>query len=345
MARALRRRLLYNPSRRRSSTRSSAPRRRRKLNPRKLSLAQKLAGFGGPRAKAAANSKLTRSRAAKKAAVTRKRTVNRHRNASRPRRRRRGNPTLTSVLPALAANPHKRKKTTMQKKRRSARRRARTRNTHRNSHRSGYFARRSNAAPRRPRRRRNPRRGYFAARRRHSNPRGGGRIFGLLTKAGYTIGGAVGTRALTQAILGQQNSGMMGYAANAAAAFILGMAGGKIFGKDAGQFITIGGFVGIVMRLIQEFTQLGKVVNLQLSGLGDYSFAGVRGLGSFEPMDYFVPLASADSRGTVSAAATPPGMIARVAQSVMPAVAANGGVSGLGRGKSRFSGSRYWGAN
>lgn len=230
----------------------------------------------------------------------------------------------------------------MKKKRRSAQRRGRTRNSHR---RSGYYARRSNQAPRRPRRRaRNPRRGYFARRRRFSNPRGGGRIFGLMTKAAYTIGGAVGTRALTQAILGQQNQGMLGYAANAAAAFALGMAGGKFFGKDAGQFITIGGFVGIVMRLIQEFTQIGKVVNLQLSGLGDYGFAGVRGLGSFEPMDYFVPLASADSRGTVSAAATPPGMIARVAQSVMPAVAANG-VSGLGRGKSRFSGSRYWGAN
>jgi hypothetical protein len=229
----------------------------------------------------------------------------------------------------------------MKKKRRSARRRARTRNSHR---RPGYFARRSNPAPRRHRRRRNSRRGYFARRRRYSNPRGG-RIIGTMTKAAYVIGGAVGTRALTQAVLGGQNAGMMGYAANAAAAFILGMAGGKLFGKDAGQFITIGGFVGIVMRLIQEFTQIGKVVNLQLSGLGDYSFAGVRGLGHFEPMDYFVPLASADSRGTVSAAATPPAMISRVAQSVMPAVAANGGVSGLGRGKSRYSGSRYWGAN
>jgi hypothetical protein len=312
------------------------------MNPRKLSLAQKLAGFGGPRAKAAAKSKFTRSRAAKRAAATRKRTVHRHRNAARPRRKQRRNPTLTSILPALASNPHKRKKTTMKKKRRSARRRARTRNTHR---RSGYFARRSHPTPRRHRRRRNPRRGYFAKRRRYSNPRGG-RVFGLITKATYTIGGAVGPRALTQLVLGAQNQGIMGYFANAAAAFVLGMAGGKVFGKDAGQFITIGGFVGIVMRAIGEFTQLGKVVNLQLSGLGDYSFAGVRGLGSFEPMDYFVPLASADSRGTVSAAATPPSMIARVAQSVMPAVAANGGgMSGLGRGKSRYSGSRYWGAN
>jgi len=233
----------------------------------------------------------------------------------------------------------------MKKKRHTARRRHRTRNTHRR--RTGYYARKSNPAPRRRARRHNARRGYFARRRRarYGNPSRGGRIVGLVTKATYTIGGAIGTRALTQAVLGSGNQGMMGYAANAVAAFLLGFAGGKLFGKDAGQFITIGGFVGIVMRAISEFTQIGKVVSLNLSGMGDYAFAGVsRGLGHFEPMDYFVPLASSDARGTISGGATPPAMIARVAQSVMPAPAA-AGMTGLGRGKSRYGGARYWGAN
>lgn len=238
---------------------------------------------------------------------------------------------LISLGKAMASNPssgRKRSKSSMTKKR--ATRRPKRKATRRN-----YFHR---AAPRRhnPSASRRKNRRYNSHRRYQRNPRVTSRIPDLIVTAGYTIGGAVGTRAITQAVLGAANTGAIGYGANAAAAFGLGMLGRQIFGKPAGNAITVGGFVGIVLRAIQEFTGIGKAINLQLTGLGDYSFAG---LGRFDPMDYFVPLASADQSGR-SAASVPPDMIARSAPRALPP--AGNGVAGLG-GRSRYTGTRNWG--
>jgi len=165
-------------------------------------------------------------------------------------------------------------------------------------------------------------------------------ITGTLGTAAYTVAGAVATRGLTQVVLGTANKGPMGYIANGAAALILGQVVGRFVNRPAGNAVMVGGFVSIVIRAVQEFTQFGKILNAQLSGLGDWSF----GLGAYEPTDFFSPLASGDPRGVVSGNVVIPDAVSRVARGVLPAV--NGGNAGMGRlsmGRSHTSGSRYWG--
>jgi hypothetical protein len=307
---------------------------------RKKSLKQKL-HFGTRAERAAARRLLSRKR---------------KRNSAKSRRKSRRNPGHLYSLGKLAAaaNPASRKrkkrrvsKPMAQKKHRKRRRRSNPAARPRRRRRTNPPAVRRRRRRANPvvhhRRRRRPR--VNRARRHHMrNPRMGGRIGSFIVQAGWTVAGAVGTRAATQLALGSKNDGPMGYVANAAAALILGTVVGKFFNKAAGTAVTVGGFVGIVLRGVQEFTNIGKVVNLQLQGMGDYPFAGMRGLRSYEPFDFFSPLASADARGTVTGAATPPAMIARVAESVMPHIpAGGGGMSGLRAGRSRYAGARVWG--
>lgn len=125
---------------------------------------------------------------------------------------------------------------------------------------------------------------------------------------------------LTQFALGSRNAGLFGYAGNAVGALALGW-GVKKFMRNpsAGDLVTLGGFVGIVLRAVQEFTPFGQLVSSQFRGLGDLGVYGVT--------TYFVPLAEAGGpdRGALAlpAAAVP--------------VRANGGVSGLGMA----TGARY----
>ena len=107
-------------------------------------------------------------------------------------------------------------------------------------------------------------------RRRHArrNPAGVS-ISDLLMEGVFATAGAVGSKLLTQAVLGASNTGFMGYLGNAAAGLALGLAAGatnatRKYAKD----VYVGAVVGIVIRVISDYTSYGSA--LALSGIGDY---------------------------------------------------------------------------
>lgn len=120
-------------------------------------------------------------------------------------------------------------------------------------------------------RRRNPgRRRHVMHRRRNirRNP-GGPQIMGLLTQGVFAAGGLVLSRFATQAVLGAQNTGLMGYAGNAISTGLLAWATHMVShnprNRDA---VILGGVMGIIARLISDYTPYGQF--LQSQGFGDY---------------------------------------------------------------------------
>jgi hypothetical protein len=125
----------------------------------------------------------------------------------------------------------------------------------------------------------NPARRSYAAkprhnfgRRRRSNP-GGVPMAELLKEAVFATAGAVGSKLLTQAVLGANNTGFIGYAGNAAAGLALGLAAGMAnatskYAKD----VYIGTAVAIIIRAVSDYTSYGS--QLALSGMGDYQVQG-----------------------------------------------------------------------
>ena len=96
-----------------------------------------------------------------------------------------------------------------------------------------------------------------------------GGVTNLIVSAAYAIGGAVGSKYLTQMVLGASNTGYVGYAANLAAAFV----GGKVVGmfthnKSAENAVILGGVIMTLIRFLSDQTPLGAT--LQSAGLGDY---------------------------------------------------------------------------
>ena len=197
----------------------------------------------------------------------------------------------------------RRKKRTTSRRRAAAaprRRRRRTnpvRATHRRRRRSVAAA-----APRRRRRssaRRNP-----SVRRRRRNPSvSTGRVGGYVTTAAWAIGGAVGSKLLTQAVLGSSNTGWMGYGGNLAAAFALGT-GVKMFLRNqaAGNAVILGGVIQTLLRVLIDKTPFGaKVQNL---GMGDYMAQNflapqrvVDGLNSAQLVPPVMPMVAANGKG------------------------------------------------
>lgn len=101
--------------------------------------------------------------------------------------------------------------------------------------------------------------------------------------------GGVGTRMAVQTFMPNQNSGVTGYAANAATAVVLGWIGDKFISPRAGQGLLIGGLAGTVMRIASD-TILKSNPQAQsaaaMSGLaGDREFA----LGDFQSSYFFEP--------------------------------------------------------
>lgn len=95
------------------------------------------------------------------------------------------------------------------------------------------------------------------------------RVGGLITNALWIIAGAVGSKLLTQAVLGAKNSGAFGYGGNALATALLGFGTTKMLkNESAGNAVIAGGVVQIVLRALTDFTPFGKYTS-QL-GLGDY---------------------------------------------------------------------------
>ena len=96
-----------------------------------------------------------------------------------------------------------------------------------------------------------------------------GGVSNLIVSAAYAIGGAVGSKYLTQMVLGASNVGYVGYAANIAAAFVAGKAVGMFtHNKQAENSVILGGVIMAVIRFLSDQTPLGTT--LQQYGLGDY---------------------------------------------------------------------------
>ncbi|MBK8200673.1 MAG: hypothetical protein IPK75_20240 [Acidobacteria bacterium] len=95
--------------------------------------------------------------------------------------------------------------------------------------------------------------------------------------------------------------------------------------------VTLGGIVGTVLRLVQDYTPLGQYA--QLSGM----VRGDSGMGFLAPTTFFVPLAPADGRGATSAQMALPAAVTDLVRS-RPSAPAQGvsGVSRYSRG-SRFA--------
>jgi hypothetical protein len=96
--------------------------------------------------------------------------------------------------------------------------------------------------------------------------------------------GGIATRMGVQAFLSQYNSGVTGYAANAAVAVALGWLAEKV-NKTAGQGVLIGGLAGTVMRMVGDLIQ-SQNPSASVSGLaGDREFS----LGDFQSSYFFEP--------------------------------------------------------
>ena len=91
----------------------------------------------------------------------------------------------------------------------------------------------------------------------------------MFTNAIFVIVGALGSKLGAQAVLGSNNVGVVGYAANAAAGFVLWFLAEKVMkSRAAAQGIVAGTLVQIILRIINDYTPFGSyVANL---GMGDY---------------------------------------------------------------------------
>jgi hypothetical protein len=143
---------------------------------------------------------------------------------------------------------------------------------------------------------------------------------GELSRIVTASAGYVAARAVPAMAMPSQNSGIMGYAMNAATAFLMKL----VIPGQTGSDLFVGGAVATVTRIVSD-TLGAKIAGLS----GDPTFT----LGAYWQSYFAVPTVS-DPYGRVSASPYP-------AQIVAAAAAAGGkGTSGMGRGMSgsRFSG-------
>jgi hypothetical protein len=91
----------------------------------------------------------------------------------------------------------------------------------------------------------------------------------LVTNAVFVILGALGSKLGAQAVLGTKNTGVMGYAGNAAVGGVLWFITEKLMkNKAASAGIISGTVVQILLRVINDYTPFGSyIANL---GMGDY---------------------------------------------------------------------------
>jgi hypothetical protein len=293
--------------------------RRRNLSPKQIKF------FGTPAQKAA----LKRKRSKSAHAAPRRKASTRIAKPAHRRRPARTNPgDIFTIGLAGLANPARRKRSNMAKRKTNKASRPRRRNkatTHRRRANPVFHSK-----AHRPRRRRhNP-----AVARRRRNPESVGSIGNVLVQAAWAGGGAVGSRVLTQLALGGNNNGVLGYLANAGVALGLGW-GVKKFTKDANaaKMVVVGGFIGILLRAVQDFTPFGSAVTSAFSGLGD--------VGIYGATTFFAPLQEAPgaTRGIplLPGAMSQPAPAPAGASGTGPRRMANAGVGGRFSGGGRFS--------
>ncbi len=309
MAQVTMKRRLVNPARRTAAKKTTTARKR-------LTLAQRLAGFGGKRSQSAAKAAQKRKRTAAKPAAKRTSSARSapaaRKKAAAKRPARKANPPARIITYALEnpAPPRGGQSVAQSKRKSTTRRRA-----------NPTAATRRKSAPRRTTRRKsNP--APAARRRRRSNPAGGG-IGKMISQSGYLLAGAVGARSATQLVLGSKNVGVLGYAANLVSGFVLGGIAGKVLkSKPAGQVVIQGAVLGTLLRAVQELSPLGSAVN---QSLGVSGLRGDIGMGFISPAAFRYFPQPVDESGAPAAlpAATAPA-----------AAASSNGVGMLGRARS-----------
>lgn len=124
----------------------------------------------------------------------------------------------------------------------------------------------------------------------------------LVSLSGWAIAGGVGSRSIPEMLLKENNSGVMGYVANAFTAVVLSWIGGRFFGSNAGRGLLIGGAVGLGGRLVEDFFGK-KLVEFTAVGIGqDPGY----NLGSYDnvqfPLPYSAPALPAAAMAVAAAA-------------------------------------------
>ena len=223
------------------------PARKRKSHmAKRMTLKQRL-HFGSARQRAAAKASLRGSRKRKRSTSSR-----RHRPA-------RKNPG--EIIAMTLGNPARKRggKVAATKKRR------RRRST------SKQNAGRRRTVMNRSRRRSNPGRVHHRTHRRRHNP-AGYRWSDVFVLGGGALVGSSLSSAGTQLVLGTSNTGMMGYAGNLVATFVLSWLGGMVTRNRAFPAGILAGGIGSLMRrIIADYSLLGGY-SASL-GMGDYMVA------------------------------------------------------------------------
>jgi hypothetical protein len=152
------------------------------------------------------------------------------------------------------------------------------------------------------------------------NP-GSAEVTNLAIEAVAALGGFVGSRWLTQLVLSANNTGIMGYVGNAAATALFGIAAHYAMPRNKGvrDGVILGGTMGIVARVVDDYTPLGSALTAQ--GIGDY------GMAAYMPSNAVIPQRYVDAWRS-SQVQIPPGWGGGT--SMVPAGAAAAGPSGLG---------------
>jgi hypothetical protein len=235
MAFAVRETAVANPASRVSGKRTYMAQRR-------LSAKQIKAGFGGKRRMALETKRRVHAPGAK---------AQKFRQASsRPKSAEQRNlgEVVSILLPGVAGNPARKRGTTMaatkksNKKRASAQQTAGTRRLKQTYKSKPRHQRRSNPAP---------------------------RVMEYVKLGVSVVGGAVGSKLATQAVLGASNSGWLGYLGNLVATAALGFGASKVFAdKIIAQGVVGGGIAQVVVRMIGDLTPYGSF--LTGTGVGDY---------------------------------------------------------------------------
>lgn len=260
-----------------------AGKKRRRNVARKMSLKQKL-HFGTARQRKSAEESLKRSRAAKRAAKHRKnagaRSFRKQKKAikkmwrehgirgtvhkgkklpkilaremkNRAKRKRKHNPG--EIIALTAMNPAKGRSMARTKKHHH---RA---SSHRAGHRRTHHRMNRMNAPRRHQRRRH-------------NPGQQSGVGAMVRSAAWAGVGFVGSKAITQAVMGASNTGALGYLGNAVTTGILSF-GAQMFTKNRWDafMVGVGGVLNIIGRIIADNSLLGSY-SAQL-GMGDYLVA------------------------------------------------------------------------
>jgi hypothetical protein len=185
--------------------------------------------------------------------------------------------------------------------------------------------------------------GHRSFRRRRRNPIAGFAGADLIKLGLGAAGGAVGTRYLTQVVLGDKNSGIMGYGGNVVAALALAYAAAKFAGREVASGVAAGGLAAVILRLWTDKVSGSSAT--ALSGyLGDLEFSS-DGLGAYINSGFPVPTVSGQNGNYLSVpagyswgpAGAPTGATLAPNASSAPSVNVQPGVpAGLSRFASRF---------